>query len=173
MIAREKALRALHEAGCSEEVVRHCLTVERAALSIAEKILANGHKIDLKLVSIGALLHDIGRARTHDIRHGVEGGKILRKMGLRDFGRFAERHIGAGIPANEAKELGLPARDFIPKTLEEKVVTYADKLVMGSRRGSYDEALESFKSELGHQHPIVDRSRRLHEEIQNLMKRRF
>ncbi|MFH1821067.1 MAG: TIGR00295 family protein [Methanobacteriota archaeon] len=171
MIGRNRALRALHESGCHERVVRHCLTVERTAISIANRILANGHDIDLQLVSVGGLLHDIGRSKTHGIEHGVEGGKILRIMGLKGLARFAERHIGAGIPAGEARALGLPPRNFIPRTVEEKVVSYADKLAIGSRRGTYREALDLFKSELGPQHPAVDRFRRLHEEIQNLMKK--
>jgi uncharacterized protein len=170
MIDRERALEALREAGCPENVVQHCLAVERTALSIAQRIRKNGHLIDLQLVSLGGLLHDIGRARTHGIEHGVIGGKILREMGLGDLARFAERHIGSGIPAEEARELGLPARDFTPRTLEEKVVTYADKLVIKNRRGSYREAVEWFRAELGPDHPALERFRRLHEEIQKLMK---
>lgn len=168
MITRERAIRALKEAGCSEKVVQHCLTVERTSISIAKRILANGNKIDLQLVSVGALLHDIGRARTHDIEHGVEGGKILRAIGLKDLAHFAENHVGAGIPAGEAKKLGLPARDFIPATLEEKVVAYADKLVMGGRRTSYRRFLEWFKSKLGNNHPAIERLEELHREIQKM-----
>ena len=172
MFGRDEALRALREAGCSREVIRHSLSVERISLRLARRIRANKHKIDLKLVSLGALLHDIGRARTHDIRHGVEGAKILRGLGLSKFARFAECHLGAGIPAGEARELGLPARDFIPRTLEEKVIAYADKLVMGHRMTSYERALDWFKSELGQTHPALDRFKALHEDIQKLLKKR-
>ncbi|KUO39485.1 MAG: hypothetical protein AVW05_04370 [Hadesarchaea archaeon DG-33] len=172
MFGRDEALRALHEAGCSREVIRHSLSVERISLRLARRIRANKHKIDLKLVSLGALLHDIGRARTHGIRHGVEGAKILRGRGLSKFARFAECHLGAGIPAEEARELGLPARDFIPRTLEEKVIVYADKLVMGHRMTSYERALDWFKSELGQTHPALDRFKALHEDIQKLLKKR-
>ena len=93
----------------------------------------------------------------------------MRKFGLTDFVQFAEHHIGAGIPAAEAKELGLPERDFMPHTLEEKVVTYADKLVTGGRIGLYEEALERFKSELGPAHPAIKRFEALHTEIQKLL----
>lgn len=172
MIGREKALRVLGEAGCSEKVIRHCVTVERTALALAKRISSRGHKLDLRLVSLGALLHDIGRARTHGITHGIEGAKILRKLGLGKFARFAECHLGAGIPANEARELGLPARDFVPRTLEEKVVTYADKLAMGGRRTSYARALEWFRLELGPEHPALERFKLLHEEIQKLLEKR-
>ncbi len=172
MFGRREALRALREVGCSKEVIRHSLAVERISLRLARRIRANGHKLDLKLVSLGALLHDIGRAQTHSIRHGVEGAKILRGLGLSKFARFAECHLGAGIPAGEARELGLPARDFMPRTLEEKVIVYADKLVMGNRMTSYERARDWFKSELGQTHPALDRFKALHADIQRLLKKR-
>ena len=147
------------------EVVRHCLAVERVSLKLARKIRENGHKVDLKLVGLGALLHDIGRAKTHGLMHGVEGAKILRGLGLGRFAGFAEHHLGAGIPAGEAEELGLPARDLMPRLLEEKIVTYADKLLMGSRAATYERALEWF----GSAHPAVERFKALHAEIQGLL----
>ncbi len=169
MFEREEALRALRKAGCLREVIRHSLAVERISLRLARRIRANGHKVDLRLVSLGALLHDIGRARTHGIRHGVEGANILRGLRLSKFARFAECHLGAGIPTEEAKELGLPARDFIPRTLEEKIITYADKLVMGHRVASYRRTLDWFRSELGPGHPALDRFKALHREIQKMV----
>lgn len=169
MVTRERALLILREAGCSKRVIRHCLAVERTALLIANRIITNGRRLDLDLVSVGGLLHDIGRSKTHGIEHGIEGGRILRGMGLEDLARFAECHIGAGIPAEEAKKLGLPARNFLPRSIEEKVVAYADKLVFGNRVGTYDEALKTFKSDLGPKHPAISRLVRLHNEIQGFM----
>jgi len=139
------------------------------AMKIAKKIEKNGYTIDLRSVSMGALLHDIGRAKTHGVEHGVIGAKMLRKMGLGKFARFAENHIGAGIPAAEARELGLPAKDFMPRTLEEKVVTYADKKISRKREISYEEAVKWFKTEFGKDHPSVGRFETLHSEIQTLM----
>jgi uncharacterized protein (TIGR00295 family) len=101
----------------------------------------------------------------------VEGGRILREFGMEKFARFAEHHVGAGITAEEAKELGLPGKDLLPRTLEEKVVTYSDKLVAGGRRTSYERALHWFKSDLGPEHPAVERFKLLHEEIQGLMEK--
>ena len=171
MLTRERALQVLREVGCSSEVINHCLAVEREALKIAREIRDNGHSVDLELVRIGALLHDIGRSRTHGISHGVIGGEILRSKGLGRFAGFAENHLGAGIPAEEASELGLPERDFLPRTLEEKIVTYADKLISRSRVISYDKALERFRRELGEHHPAVERFKPLHSEIERLKGR--
>jgi HD superfamily phosphodiesterase len=41
-------------------------------------------------------------------------------------------HIGAGVPRDEAVALGLPPEDFMPHTLEERIVCHSDNLV-GSR----------------------------------------
>ena len=42
---------------------------------------------------------------------------------------MCERHTGAGIGKEEIKRLGLPLpyEDFLPETIEEKVICYADK----------------------------------------------
>ena len=169
LLTRARALRVLHEVGCSKEVVEHCKTVAREALRIAKRILERGNAIDLKKVEIGALLHDVGRSKTHDIAHGLIGGEILRKLGFEEFAGFAESHIGAGIPRDEAVELGLPEKDFVPKTLEQKVVAYADKFVAGGRVITYQGVLWWLEEELGAKHPAIERFKALHEEIQKLI----
>lgn len=158
----------LREAGCSPEVIGHSLAVERKALEIARRISENGHAVDLKLVELGALLHDIGRAKTHGIKHGIRGAEILRGKGLGKFAGFAEDHIGAGIPASEARELGMPERDFVPGTLEEKIVAYADKLVAGAGSIPFEEARKQFEIQLGADHPALKRLDAMHAEIQKL-----
>jgi uncharacterized protein len=168
-VEKEEAIQILRKAGCSREVIEHCLTVHDIAVELAEKLRSLGQDVDLDKLKAGALLHDIGRARTHGVRHGVEGGKILRSFGLGEFSRFAECHLGAGIPAKEARKLGLPSRDFIPKTLEEKIVVYADKLTGGRKRIPFERTLRDFKRLLGPWHPAIGRLRKLHGEFQKLL----
>ena len=67
-------LNLLKKAGCSEEVINHCIAVRDIAVKIAKKANA-----DVELVEAGALLHDIGRSKTHGIFHAVEGVKIAKK----------------------------------------------------------------------------------------------
>jgi uncharacterized protein len=168
LLTREQALRVLRDVGCSPNVIKHSLAVERKAVEIAERIRENGHEVDIDLVKIGAILHDIGRAKTHSIEHGVEGAKILRRNGLGKYADIAERHVGAGIPASEARELGLPEHDFMPRTLEERIVTYADKLIVGAEPASFREVRGQFESMRGKDHPAIKRLDALHEEIQKL-----
>ena len=126
----DECIELLRKSGCSDKVVKHCKAVKDVAVKIAKKANA-----DVELVEVGALLHDIGRSKTHGIRHGIEGAKIADKLGLPEsIILIIERHLGAGIPKEEAKKLGLPSKDYTPQTLEEKIVCHADNLIDNNRR---------------------------------------
>ncbi|RJS85488.1 TIGR00295 family protein [Candidatus Bathyarchaeota archaeon] len=169
--SKDEALRMLREAGCSEKVVVHCLTVMRVAEDLAKQIRSKGHKINIELVRIGALLHDIGRSKTHSVNHAVVGGEIARSLGLPESViHIIERHVGGGITRDEAKKLGWPDGIYMPQTLEEKVVTYADKLVDGSRRVPLESTLNQLRLKLGDKHPAIKRIKELEEEIKSLLK---
>jgi len=161
-----EALRLLREAGCSPDVIAHSLTVTRIALKLARKLKSRGFPVDLNLVEIGALLHDLGRSKTHDVRHGYLGGELARSLGLPEsLVNIIERHVGGGITAEEAEKLGMPRRDFIPQTLEEKIVTYADKLVARDKSVNFEATLKEFSEKLGPNHPALQRLKRLHREM--------
>jgi len=98
------------------QVRRHSLKVSEKALELAEKITKNN--INLELVEIGALLHDVGRSKTHGFKHGIIGGKILRERGFpKELARICETHILGGLDKDDTKNLGLPQKDYIPQTL--------------------------------------------------------
>lgn len=135
-------------------------------MRLAEGFRERGIEVDMALVEAGALLHDLGRSKTHGIRHGVVGGRLAREKGLpAPVVNIIERHIGAGIPVEEAEGLGLPRGNYVPETAEEKIVTYADKLVEGGREVDIGVTAEKMASELGKDHPALDRLRALHEEV--------
>ena len=107
---------------CPENIVKHCILVNKAAMKIAKKIKSNNYNIDLNLIEASSLLHDIGRIKTHSIKHSYEGGKILKKLGFSNqVIRIVETHIGAGVPKKEAVLLGLPKKDFINVNIDYKV----------------------------------------------------
>jgi len=158
----------LISAGCSPDVVAHCIAVSRKALSIAG-LVKMGH--DRELVRKGALFHDIGRSRTHGIEHALAGVEIARSLAfLPALMSIIERHIGAGITADEAVRLGLPKKDYLPLTVEEKIVSYSDNLISGVREMPFYEALDRFKEILGPDHEGVELFRKQHAEIQAWMK---
>lgn len=132
----------LEKENTPENVIRHCQAVYKKAMDIA----SNFDNVDKDLIRKGALLHDIGRSRTHDITHAIEGVKIAEKYGYsQDVLNIIERHIGAGITTDEAVKLGLPEKSYLPVTLEEKIVAHADNLVSGSDEVDIDFVIEKWQ----------------------------
>lgn len=128
---RDECLKILKHNNCSEEVIEHIIAVNDLALKIAEYF----PKAKLELIESGALLHDLGRSRTHGIDHAVEGAKLARALGIsEDVVKIIERHICAGISPEDAESLGLPKKDYTPRALEERIVAHADNLHDGSKR---------------------------------------
>jgi len=169
--SEKEAIDLLKKTGCSPNVIKHCEAVANLATRIARKIAGNGNSVDVKLVRVGALLHDIGRARTHGIEHAIAGAEMARSFNLAEpVVQIIERHIGSGITAKEATKLGLPKKSFLPRSLEEKIVSYSDKLIEGSREVEFEEALETFSVALGAflGPPAVKRLRKLHGELSSL-----
>ncbi len=130
----ETCLSYLAEENCPNTVIDHCMAVEHLALKIARRMNLGQEAMDM--ISRAALLHDIGRAKTHGIGHAVAGADILRKRNLDGaIIRIVERHIGAGIDTEEAEKLGLPPGNYMPETPAEKIVAHADNLFTHDGRG--------------------------------------
>ena len=82
MIPDERQALALHaKHGSSERVVSHCRTVTSVSEALADAFLAKGKPIDRRAVVAGALLHDIGRSKTHEVGHlkkdSIDSSKVL------------------------------------------------------------------------------------------------
>ena len=145
-----------------ENVIEHCQAVCRKAMEIA----ANFENADTELIRKGALLHDIGRSKTHGIRHAIVGAEIAEKYGYgQDVLNIIERHIGAGITAEEAVKLGLPEKSYVPETLEEKIVAHADNLISGSEEVDMDFVIEKWKLRIEDPDDNIERFIKLHEEL--------
>jgi len=154
----------LEESGCSQRVIQHSLKVLEVAKRLTRQVENQGIKVNAGLVETAAILHDIGRSKTHDLEHGLLGGEILGERGLpEDLRRAVERHVGAGISKDEAARLGLGKGNLIPETIEEKIVCYADKLVDGTEEVPFEDTLRYFEGKFGKGHPIVARLKGLHQ----------
>ena len=126
-----------------DNVLRHILLVH--SRSVADKALAIADRhpelsLDRQFIEEAAMLHDIGIIRCNApgiecfgsepyICHGRIGAEMLRAEGFPRHARVCERHTGAGITRSQiiAQRLPLPEQDFLPETMEEKVICYADK----------------------------------------------
>ena len=167
--SREQAIEILRKNQCSTRVINHCQAVAALAVELSKQLETKNCKVDLELVEIGALLHDLGRSRTHTVDHAVVGAKIAESLELpQPVISIIKRHVGAGITAQEAQWLGWPKDVYVPATLEEKIVSYADKLIDGSRKVPIDLTIKQLQ--MDQKSDAAERVRKLHEEITSLLR---
>jgi uncharacterized protein len=148
VIPSEGEALAMHRKyGNNDRIIKHCQTVAMVAELLAEEFERQGRPVDRKVVLAGALLHDIGRSRTQTVRHGVEGAGIAEHEGVdRRVVEIIRRHVGAGISSEEARTLGLPDFNYIPRSLEERIVCFSDKLVGSDVVRPFDEEVQRFRA---------------------------
>lgn len=138
-------LKILKQEETPENVIEHSKAVYKKAMVIA----ANFKNADKDLIKKGALLHDIGRSKTHGISHAVEGAKIVKQYSYpEEVQNIVERHIGAGITEEESVKLGLPKKSYIPQTIEEKIVAHADNLLSGTKDVDIDFDIAKWKRKI-------------------------
>ena len=143
-------------------------------MRIANIFKSKGYRVDLRLVESGALLHDLGRGQTHGIEHGAVGGQMARQLDMpMELAHIIERHVGAGLSQEEAQRNKLPRGSYIPETLEEKIVCYADKLIEGAHEVGIDSTIDNFAQELGSDHPAIKRLQELHKEMTAVLGDKF
>lgn len=151
-----KALRTL--------LIHHSEQVTARALLVAER-----HpelQLDREFLHRAAMLHDIGIYLTDApgihchgcepyLLHGRLGAEIMRREGDERVARVCERHTGTGLTAKQIveRDLPLPHQDFLPETLEEQVVCYADKFYSKSHPERERTAEQTAKSleKFGHE----------------------
>ena len=158
-----------------QKVLQHVKAVQLVAIQIAKDVQDHGHNVNLELVKVAAILHDIGRFQyppgsANVYKHAYEGAELLRKEGVDEkIARITERHIGSGITKEEIKtqNLDLPKKDFVPKTVEEKIICYSDKLIFNDRLAPVSKVVEKFKKEIP-LYTALQRFTALHNEIEEL-----
>ncbi len=160
-------MQLLTENHCSAKVKAHCKAVSKLAVETARTLQQRGVAVDVELVEIGALLHDLGRSRTHSVNHVVAGVEIAKAADLSEpvIG-IIKRHVGGGITKAEAKELGWPEDNYVPVRLEEKIVSYADKLVGTSERVPIEDTINKLREQ--NLTAAAERVKKLHDEISEL-----
>jgi len=164
--------------GVSEDDIAHSVKVAEKALEIAYR--AN-KDLDFEFIGRGALFHDLGKAKTHDIEHGKIGAEMGADLGLPNrINGVMEKHIRGGLTDEEALELGLPVKDYTLHLLEERIIIYADRLVdiITENIVSIDEEIEAEEQfeeilrtipKFGKNDITLSRYLNYHREIQNLL----
>jgi len=116
----------------------HSKSVRDKAIELA--LLHPEYNMDLQFIKEAAMLHDIGIFLTDAngiecygdrpyICHGYLGAELLRKEGYPKHALVCERHTGTGLTKEMVEHFnaGLPIRDMLPLSIEEKLICYADK----------------------------------------------
>src|SRR6056297_3481754 len=145
---KKDAMALLMRLNIPRNIMEHCEAVMRKARDLAHEI--KGIDINYDLVKVGALIHDVGRHVTHDLKHGAAGGDYIRELGYSEkLAKIVERHVLGGLTKDEAVELGLPKRSFMPETIEEKLVCLADKYHSGSTEVSIKQRFNKWINKYG------------------------
>ena len=119
-------------------LLHHSHQVADMALAVADR-----HPelhLDRDFLYRASMLHDVGIFLTDApaihcfgkapyLIHGRLGAELMREEGDEKTARVCERHPGTGLTAENIRtqNLPLPPSDYLPETLEEQVVCYADK----------------------------------------------
>ncbi len=121
-----------------QNVLAHSVEVSRLAVSMAHELGASP-----KTARRAALLHDIGKAVTHEIEgpHALVGGELARRHG----------ELEAVAHAMEAHH-----NEVEPRTIEAVLVQAADAL-SGARPGARGESLEQYVKRLRNLEQIATR----------------
>ena len=119
---RQQSFELLWHHNVPDNVIRHSIVVSRVAARICGALQKEGVKVDSVLVDRACILHDIAKisAKQKGVGHEQLGHEILKKHGYDEVARIVLKH---------ALHYILDKKNA-PKTIEEKIVYYADKRVM-------------------------------------------
>jgi putative hydrolase of the HAD superfamily len=123
------------EQGAPFELIQHMRLVAAIAYQLAVWLQNQGIEVDPILAQRGGLLHDLAKISTRQLAteadHGAVAASLLRERGLPALAEIAARHM----IFNLGTEMG-------PRTWEEKLVYFADRLAEGGRAVTLQKRLE-------------------------------
>lgn len=118
-------------------VVKHCEKVAYVAGKIAEEYLKKGVNLDYESINFACLLHDVLKLVDFDagMDHSRAAYHMLNEIGESFIAEIIKKHAFEGIVDDENQ----------PFTLEQKIMTYADKRVLHENIVSLKERFEDGK----------------------------
>ena len=128
--SREQCLEILNNNKTPSNVIGHCKTVCKVAEDVVEKLTKKGIKVNKRLVIAAALLHDVERLKPN---HVLAGAKLVTELGYPEVAKVMSKHTLFKISENR------------PKTIEEKIVFYADKRAKHDKIVTLEERYKDLK----------------------------
>jgi len=125
MITEDEAVDMLKRRGMDDSRIRHSQAVASFGYGLAVRI-HDAHpelSVDPVKVKLAALLHDIGRTRPGE--HERNSQDILRESGLPELADIVMH--GSGYELRKAR--GVEDPSLLPRSLENRIVAYADARV--------------------------------------------
>lgn len=148
----------------------HATDVTNKAVSIAQKHPELA--VDVRFLEEAGMWHDIGifmtkaphiecRGEYPYICHGYLGRELILLEGFPRHALVCERHTGMGLSLDTIlkRNLPIPHRDMQPRSLEEKIICFADKFYSKSKLGE-EKSVRKIRKSLArhgyHQQMIFD-----------------
>ena len=143
------------EQGFTFEAWQHVSLVAAIAYQAAVWLRARGLDVNPVLAQRGGLVHDIAKFSAPQINpqvsHAEVGASLMREYGQPALAEIARRHM-----------IRLAETDKEPRTWEEKLVHFADRLADGPRLVTLDERLNALAQRYPHNADVM-RSQRDYE----------
>jgi uncharacterized protein len=159
----EECFEIMRRHNMRKNIMRHSIRVRDVAVFIAARLVAAGHKLDMKLVEAAALLHDITKTRCLSTgeRHAETGQLMLEAMGYHRVGQVVGNHVRlqGGIDPQQITE--------------NEVVNYADKRVMHHRIVSLDARYDDLRKRYGANEEAITFLKQMEDESRQLERKIF
>lgn len=128
-------LKMMEDQGTTENLLQHVFAVSEAAYLLACMLADRGFEINPILAQRGGLLHDLDKLSAKRLKqpHSELSERILQQAGYPQLAQIARRHMILTI-LND---------DLAPRTLEEKLVYYGDKVAVKSRMMGVNARIDS------------------------------
>lgn len=143
MIPTKEEIKKLHRRYAQNDVVfnlvyEHCQIVAEIAKWCVER---NHLEVNEKILEAGCLMHDIGTYALFDSKgldghehnykqHAIFSAALILEEGFDTrLADMVRTHILMGLTKEEiiANNFGMPQKDYIPATLEARLLCYADR----------------------------------------------
>jgi len=128
----EKCFELMDKYDMPEHIKSHSFKVRDISVLLAKELNEKGEELNVELVEVSALLHDIAKIKCiKSGGHDKAGAEILRNMGYDRVADIVEQHVDLW-------------KDY-EKITEEDIVNYSDKRVMHDKIVSLSERFEDIE----------------------------
>ena len=146
------------ETGLTHSLLAHVNNVAAISYQIAIWLEENGCDVDPLLAHRGGFLHDLAKLKDESIKNHAElAADILIEKNQIALAEIARRHLIGNLLSEDVK----------PKTWEQKIVNYADKLSEGSGIVSLDQRLYVLQERYPNFSEKIKRNTPLIKELEN------